>query len=186
MSLQPNALRDASDAAAVFIASHINEDGQLVDPDVKNDICYYRTLPLTLFYSGRNREANRVLDFVKANFMRSNGDFRTSDETKSCSHADNVYYHFTNDWFVIGAHLMGRYDIAEPAYDYLKSFIGSRHHGLFTIQGPAAEGYDETDMASAGILGIVALTRGGVLIFIYDPTLIITILCSRLCMKGQS
>ncbi|ELU11535.1 hypothetical protein CAPTEDRAFT_215345 [Capitella teleta] len=150
-------LLEASDKSAAYLAANVNASGFLVAPGAEEDLCFYYKLPMALFMAGKLREADSVMDHIKLTFMRRNGDFRTSDDVKTCSGALNEYYPYTNGWIILAAQRMERYDVVTPGMRYLLPYYSS---GIFPTNGPPQEHNLDTDIFTAAHFGMIALTMG--------------------------
>jgi hypothetical protein len=97
---------------------------------------------------------------MKRAFMQADGDFMTSRNKKSANGAFVEYWAYTNAWIALAAQKMGRFDIAYPAYRYLRSFHHAKHGG-FTTQGPYVEqAQNIVDVLTTAHLGLAALYFG--------------------------
>ena len=156
-----NKYLEASEKTAQFFEQNISSEGELTAPGAQSDLCFYYKLPTLLLVSGRYRLANKVLDFIKANFMQENGDFRTSTEVKTENGALCEYYAYSNAWVVMAAQRLGRFDIVTPGYAYLKGYFCKEKLGGFTTNGPVEGGNGVTDLLSLSHFGMLSLYLGG-------------------------
>lgn len=127
----------SSEKAVNWLESRLTEDGSY-GSEVRDLACYYKS-PLLFYISGKAEAANRVLNYIKSRFMRSNGDFTTEGNTKSENVAFVEYWAYINAWIAIASQKMGRFDVAYPAYQYLTSFYHP-HLGGFTTKKPYESG----------------------------------------------
>ena len=68
----------AADRAVGWLATHLSEDGSY-GPEADDLACYYKS-PYLFHLVGRTRDADRLLTFIQARFMRADHDFATSAE----------------------------------------------------------------------------------------------------------
>uniref|UniRef100_X2ACE9 Alpha-macroglobulin-like TED domain-containing protein n=1 Tax=Capitella teleta TaxID=283909 RepID=X2ACE9_CAPTE len=152
-------LEAASDKGFDYIVQFIDDHGNYSIPSVtENDLCFFFKLPLILYTGGKLREAHLVLDYIKDNFMQSDGDFRTSQTVKACHPTHSSYYTYSNVWITLAAHRMERYDVVTPALAYLEQY-----NKKFTTEGPPSEGHTITTMFTLAQHGVLALQIGGIL-----------------------
>ena len=124
-----------------------------------NDLaCYYKS-PNLFYISGRIAEAKRTLIHIQHAYMQSNGDFMTFAGIKSANGTLAEYRAYTNGWIALAAQKMGSFDIAYPAYSYLKSFRHPKNGG-FTTQTPYGESENIVDAFTTAHLGLASLYFG--------------------------
>jgi hypothetical protein len=140
-----------------WLAAHLHDDDSY-GPQVDDLACYYKS-PYLFGLSGRPREACRLLAFIRRRFMGADHDFTTSSGHKSDNEAFTEYWAYPNGWLAIAAARMGRFDIAYPAFDYLRSYHHSGQEG-FCTSGPSGSGGGETDVLTTAHLGMVCLSFG--------------------------
>jgi hypothetical protein len=149
--------RHASKRAANWLVTQLQPNGsyKLAQHDLA---CYYKS-PYLLLLAGYYDESNKVIDFIKNNFMQSTGDFYISEKNKSENPAFNEFWGYTNTWVAITAQKLGRFDISYPAYNYLQSF----YHpilGAFTTHAPFGLADDVVDVLTTAHLGLLSLYFG--------------------------
>lgn len=153
----------AADRAVEWLATRLRDDGSY-GPDADDLACYYKS-PYLFQLSGRARDAARLLTFIRARFMRSDHDFTTSAGHKSDNAAFTEYWAYPNGWLAMAAQRMGRFDIAYPAFEYLRSYQNPGQDGFLT-SGPcrfgdgAKSGDGGTDALTTAHLGLVCLYFG--------------------------
>lgn len=148
----------SADAALNWFLKQQREDGSF-GPNIDDLASYYKS-PYLFYVSGRSDAAVRLLAYLKQAFMRPDGDFMTSGDRKSANGAFVEYWAYTNGWIALAAQKMGRFDIAYPAYRYLKSFYHARHGG-FTTRCPYSEQAPNiVDVLTTAHLGLAALYFG--------------------------
>lgn len=124
-----------------------------------NDLASYYKSPYLFYISGKIEEAKRTLNHIKQKFMQNNGDFKTSVDIKSKNSAFVEYWAYTNGWITLAAQKMGCFDIAYPAYQYLKSFYHKKNGG-FTTHSPYVESNNIVDVLTTAHLGLTSLYFG--------------------------
>jgi hypothetical protein len=150
----------AADRAVAWLATRLHDDGSY-GPEADDLACYYKS-PYLFHLSGRTREASTsLLEFIRARFMRPDHDFVTSADHKSDNAAFTEYWAYPNGWLAMAAQRMGRFDIAYPAFDYLRS-CHEPDRGGFRTSGFSGRGDDGTDALTTAHLGLVSLYFGDV------------------------
>jgi hypothetical protein len=91
--------------------------------------------------------------------MRPDRDFVTAPHHKSDNVAFNEYWVYPNGWLAMGAQRLGRFNIAFPAFEYLRSGHEPDRGGFLT-SGPSGSGGGETDALTTAHLGLVCLYFG--------------------------
>ncbi|MGH3764619.1 MAG: hypothetical protein ACRDS0_00525 [Pseudonocardiaceae bacterium] len=149
----------AADRAAGWLAAQLSDDGSY-GPGADDLACYYKS-PYLFHLAGRTREADRLLTFIRNRFMRADHDFTTSAGHKSDNAAFTEYWAYPNGWLAMAAQRMGRFDIAYPAFEYLRS-CHERIRGGFLTGGAAGRDEGGTDALTTAHLGLVCLYFGDV------------------------
>jgi hypothetical protein len=139
--------------------SQLRDDGSY-GPEADDLACYYKS-PYLFQLSGYSREASRLLNFIQDRFMREDHDFSTSADHKSANPAFNEYWAYPNGWIAMAAQRMGRFDIAYPAFSYLRSFHHPGHGG-FLAGRPHGSGAEGMDALTTAHLGLTCLYFGDV------------------------
>ncbi|KAK6186565.1 hypothetical protein SNE40_008579 [Patella caerulea] len=119
--------REASKRAVKFLAGEIQPNGQFRDPKIKDDLGAIYKAPTQLLLEGYAGEAKRMLDFIKERFLQPNGDFLSHPEIKGWKGKTDDWHisylwGYTNGWIAMAAQRAGRYDIAIPAINYMRTF----------------------------------------------------------------
>jgi hypothetical protein len=108
-----------------------------------------------LTITGQPAAAHRNLNYAQQHFMSDDGDFVPRGHPW---HYD-VHYLYANAYFIVGSMLLGRYEIAMPAVQFLLSQQGPDHGGFYTRR--VGEGQKElSDTMSAGAAGVACLAAG--------------------------
>jgi hypothetical protein len=110
--------RVAGHRAVQWLAGRIGADGSL-GAECGDLACCYK-LPYLMQLAGRPAEAHRLLDWIRYRFLRSDGDFLTSDTEKTLDPVLARYPGYMNGWIAMAAHKLGRFDLSYPAWTYLR------------------------------------------------------------------
>lgn len=148
---------DSSINAVNWLESQINDDGSYC-LDTQDLACYYKS-PYLFYLSGKTEVANRILNSIKNQFLRENGDLTTQGNYKSENAAFGEYWAYINGWIAIAAQKMGRFDVAYPVYQYLSSFYHPKLGG-FTTNKPFQKGENVVDVLTSAHLGLTCLYFG--------------------------
>jgi Prenyltransferase and squalene oxidase repeat len=149
--------KQSADAAINWLLRQLQDDGSY-GPAI-NDLASYYKSPYLFYMSGRSEAARRMLTYIKQEFMQANGDFKTSVDIKSENGAFVEYWAYTNGWIALAAQKMGCFDIAYPAYRYLRSFYHEKNGG-FTTRRPYGDSDNIVDVLTTAHLGLAALYFG--------------------------
>lgn len=150
--------RKASDKALAWLLPRLREDGSF-GPEAVEMTCYHKAVYL-FGLAGEISAANRMLTHIKRRYMQSDFDFKLSPQKK----ADKVNYNeltwgYTNGWFALAAHRLGRFDISYPAYQYLKTLYHPETGG-FTSTRPGDEQHPIIELLATAHIGMLALYLG--------------------------
>ncbi len=126
-----------------------------------NDLASYYKSPYLFYISGRIEEAKIILNHIKHEFMQEDGDFKTSVDIKSKNEVFIEYWAYMNGWVTLAAQKMGSFDIAYPAYQYLKSFYHKKNGG-FTTCKPYSKSNNIVDVLTTSHLGLTSLYLGDI------------------------
>lgn len=148
--------RQSADRAVEWLASQLKSDGSY--GSTITDLASYYKSPYLLSLSGKFEEANTVLSYIKKAFMRDNSDFTTAGDLKSENGAFVEYWAYMNGWIALTSQKMGRFDVAYPAYQYIKSFYHPKHGGFITNNPGQAN--NVVDVFTTAHLGLTALYFG--------------------------
>lgn len=149
----------AAELAVGWLAAHLRDDGSY-GAEADDLACYYKA-PYLFSVSGRAREAARLLTFIRHRFMRADHDFTTFPGHKSDNPAFTEYWTYPNGWLAMAAHRMGRFDVACPAFDYLRSYYDPAQEG-FRTSTPHGSGDGGTDALTTAHLGLACLYFGDI------------------------
>ena len=92
-----NSYLKASKRGSDWLVSKQKDDGSITNAEV-----YYKA-PYALGITGRIPEANKLINWIKTDVMKDNGDLN-----------HNTY---KNSWIAQGIHRLGRFDVSLPAID---------------------------------------------------------------------
>ena len=154
-------IQDAVDRGVRWLISRQGEDGSIRlegEKPSRDPQSYYKVVwPLTL--AGRLREANLTANYIKSDFMLSNGDFSGGEPRSSEEWFQWRYYTYLNVWIVLGAHKLGRFDLSIPGFSYMLKYRDPETGG-FCNEKPYPEGNYIEDALSASYNGLACLNLG--------------------------
>ncbi|SHF00968.1 hypothetical protein [Streptoalloteichus hindustanus] len=149
-----SAYERAARRAVGWLTDRLADDGSFREAD--DDIaCYYKA-PYLFALAGHPAEANRLLSHVHRRFGRHDHDYRTTAETKSANPAFEEFWAYPNGWITIAAQRMGRFDVAHPAFRFLRWFHQPATGG-FRTRGPQHAHNMGTDALTTAHLGLASL-----------------------------
>lgn len=148
---------ESAEKAVNWLRSHLKEDGSYSSNS--NDLAMYYKSPYLFDLWGNTEAANRILNYIKNNFFRENGDFSTQGDRKSENAALSQYWSYINGWIAIASQKMGRFDIAYRAEQYLQLFYHPEQGGFTTAQ-PYGKGDNVVDVLTTAHLGLLNLYFG--------------------------
>lgn len=119
---------------------------------------YYKSAWL-FHLAGRNDLAYRRLRHIKSTFLQPNGDFLTSPGQKTQNGVLVLYYPYINGWIAMASQKLGRFDVARPAYDFVRTFSHEGNGGC-TLSAPYGQGDGVTDAFLTAHLGLLSLYFG--------------------------
>jgi hypothetical protein len=99
---------------AAYLASQQRADGAIGEPERHGLAPYYKAL-WAFAASGRSEAGNRLASWVARELLDAEGDF--AGPMRGTFHDRNHAY--PNAWMLIGAHLLGRYDITSRGMPFL-------------------------------------------------------------------
>jgi hypothetical protein len=149
--------RQAATRTVDWLAARITSDGSVGD-DCEDLACFYK-LPYLMQLAGHAAEAHRLLDYIRDRFLRSDGDFRTSNRVKTIDPVLALYPGYINGWITMAAHKLGRFDLSFPAWDYLRGFWNADLGG-FAIDRTENGANGNVEVLMCAHLGLDALYLG--------------------------
>lgn len=151
------ACRRTAEKGTQWILGQLLEDGSFGEAATDLAACY--KLPMLLLLTGRMRDAHRVLDRIVADFARNDGDFGTEEETRTADPVLAQYPGYMTGWIALGALRAGRFDVAMPAFEWLRGFHDPETGGA-TLSGPDGDADDPISTLMTAHLGYAALFFG--------------------------
>ncbi len=121
------------------------------------DLAVYYKHPLMWEMVGNIENTNKLLNYISATWLRSNGDFKpeTPGLPKSSNQAYDEFYTYVNGWIVRAANKIARSDVADIAMQYLLSYQDSSLGGFYTHSIDQHDGV--MDVITTAHLGLVCL-----------------------------
>jgi hypothetical protein len=151
------AAREAALRAVDWLVARIGPNGSLGE-DCRDLACYYK-LPYLMQLAGRPADAHRLLDWIRARFLRPDGDLRTSDAIKTADPVLALYPGYIDGWIAIAGHRIGRFDLSFPIWNRLRGFWSPELDG-FTLEPVSAPNGGTLEILTCAHLGLVALYLG--------------------------
>ena len=145
--------REARDRGCSYLLGQVHEDGGLGDPDL--GVTEYYKVPAAFLVCGFSGAANRLLNWIRLNGIRDDGDFgpRPSAELGS------YYYTYHNAWVIKAAHRLGAFDLAHRGMDFLLGFRDPDSGGFYS-HPTAREATTEQDLWVVSGIGWCAVYTG--------------------------
>ncbi|MBV7335615.1 hypothetical protein KFU94_46695 [Chloroflexi bacterium TSY] len=135
-----------------WIAAQQRSDGSFCNRE--DGVGGYYKVPYALALTGRQREAQRLMNWIAAHHFTAEGDFR-APERKAHEPTHDAWPAYANAWLVQGAHRLGRWDLSQRGTDFLLRYQ-SATGGFFALDEETR--YLEPVNTSWG--GLAALTTG--------------------------
>ncbi|HEY2566752.1 MAG TPA: hypothetical protein VGH95_03490 [Candidatus Aquirickettsiella sp.] len=151
-------LTEGAERTLSYFESKLLANGSY-DTEVIDIAAYYKS-PMMFVIAKKPNKALQILDYVKTNFMQTNGDFLSSISEKSINPAYSEFWTYTNGWIVRAAQLLGHEDISIPASAFLDKFKSPIQGGFLTHQLASQDGV--TDVLTAAHNGLIHLERGDI------------------------
>ncbi|HEY2566761.1 MAG TPA: hypothetical protein VGH95_03535 [Candidatus Aquirickettsiella sp.] len=155
--LSGNLVRSA-EKTLQFFESRMLLDGSYGEA-VTDISCYYKS-PMMFLRAGKSNRALQLLDYVKTNFLQSDGDFLSSGNIKSTNSAYTEFWTYTNGWLVRASQQLFREDISKPALIFLDRFKNIDNGGFFTHRLDLNDKI--TDVLTTALHGHIRLERGDI------------------------
>jgi len=123
-AVTPSVLRESAGRMLDFYTALQLPSGQL---DGLDDACHYCKLPNALIWGGRIKEADAMMDFLVARFMRPNGDFSNEpyegtwcpQEQKTLHWEFYDFYAYLNQWWITAGVRLSRFDFVGKAFAFV-------------------------------------------------------------------
>lgn len=148
----------ASDSAVQWLLPKLKDDGSF-GPGVVEMTSYHKSVYFFAL-AGETAAANAMMSYIKRRYLQPDGDFMLAPGQKR----DKVAYNeecwgYSNGWFALAAHRMGRFDVSLPAYQYLLKHFHPGTGG-FTSSRPGSQAHPVIDLISTAHMGMLALYLG--------------------------
>jgi hypothetical protein len=139
-----------------WLVEHQNSNGSWIGLDDPKVDAFYKA-SWALMMTGQPAAAHRSLNYTLMNFFTAEGDFIPREHP---SHK-KVHYLYSNSYFIVGSMMAGRYEIAQPAVDFLLNRQDPEQGGFYSrIDIPKDRNISET--ASTSVAGVACLAAGRV------------------------
>jgi len=150
---------EAAQRSDSWLEEQLTDKGSF-GPQITDLASYYKA-PYLFYMSGKTEYAVRSLRYIEKQYMRDNGDFAKSKQLKTEEPFLAEFANYINGWLALSAQKIGRFEVAVPAFQYLRLFYHPEEGGFIT-QKPYGEGDDAMDVFSTAHLGLVSLYFGDV------------------------
>ena len=121
--------------------------------------------------------AIQILDYVKTNFLQTDGDFLSTGRIKSINSAYIEFWIYAYGWLVRASQQLSREDINKPALVFLEHFKNARNGSFFTHRLDLNDKL--TDVITTALHGRTRLERGDIPIAIESGNYLINIIDSQ-------
>jgi hypothetical protein len=148
-----------AERTAAHLAAALLADGSFRE---HTDLASYYKAASTFLASGRAHLAHRLLDFVASRFMLDSGDFHTPGVGKTRDALLAGYPGYPNGWIAIAAQRLGRFDMSQRAWRYLRGFHHPMLGGSYLDSPDQAHERGQVEMLMTAHLGLAALYFGEV------------------------
>jgi len=138
-----------------WLLRQMNADGTM-NPITRGPLPFYK-VPRAMLASGRIREADSLLEWVRQESLTPEGDFRGPRLEFHARH-----YAYSNAWLVWAAQLMGRFDISYPGKSFLFRFVNQQTGGSYSNPPSFPESNCEQDLLSTSFNALLGLYFGEV------------------------
>lgn len=149
-------LLGAAARTTTWLCEQIDQGGFGRDPADVADHC---RLPLHFLAAGELRRAHRALDRIAADFLRADGDVRTTPEARSGDPFLEEHAAIAAAWVALAARKLGRFDVAGPTERYLERFFNPEVGG-FASRRPYDRGEREIGVLTTSALGLLSIYAG--------------------------
>ena len=139
-----------------YLLSVQKPDGSF--PSSEDGLNAHYKMPCALLEVGAVDAAGHLLDWIKANQLRPDGDF-CGTVGKFCSTWHHNFYTYANSWIIIGAQRMLRFDISLPAIEFVAGLQDERTGG-FHHAPPRHDESDHLNTLVTSWAGMAMLTCG--------------------------
>lgn len=115
-----------------WFVSTLESDGTIRD---ELDLIAYYHAPNLLAACDRAVQAQRMANWLAANALASDGDFRYRNK-KGAIIQPTMQWNYINGWLTWGLARIGRFDVSEPAARFLERFQDASTGGFLTAASP--------------------------------------------------
>lgn len=157
MTLGKKNYREAARRGMSWLAGQLQTDGTY-GQEASDLVAYYKS-PYLYVTGGRGDLGYRVLDHIRRSYLRKDGNLRTTPEVKTADPVLAQYEPYMNAWVVMGAQKLGRFDVAQPVWDFVDDFFHPTWGG-FTMHAAYGRGDDVTEAIVTALLGLSSLYVG--------------------------
>ena len=141
-------LQAAVDRATAWILKHQQPDGSFGDVE---SLTHYMALPAALLNLGEAESAHRLMPYLKATYLKKNGDYDFPPADAKPGHLAEAKY--GPAWMIFSAHVNLAYDCSLPAVPHLLAYHHRETGGVF--------GRPDHAEAGKGILHVSVTTCAG-------------------------
>ena len=108
-----------------YLLRQLSSNGQFGNPEA--GVTDYYKVPSAFQVSGRTQSANLLIDWIRKNGFKPDGDFgpRPGDN-------DLYYYLYFNSWVIIGAQRLGQFDLSQKGMEYIRQFWDFKSGGFYS------------------------------------------------------
>ena len=108
-----------------YLLRQLSSNGQFGNPEA--GVTDYYKVPSAFQVSGRTQSANLLIDWIRKNGFKPDGDFgpRPGDN-------DLYYYSYFNSWVIIGAQRLGQSDLSQKGMEYIRQFWDFKSGGFYS------------------------------------------------------
>ena len=117
--------KQGREKGAQYLLKQFSNNGQFGNPEA--GVTDYYKVPSAFQVSGRTQSANLLIDWIRKNGFKSDGDFGPRPA------GDDLYYYlYFNSWVIIGAQRLGQFDLSQKGMEYLRHFWDSQSGGFYS------------------------------------------------------
>ena len=148
----------ASDRTVQWLLARLKVDGSFGSA-VQEMTSYHKSAYL-FGLAGETAAANAMLSHIKRRYLQSDGDFLLAPGQKR----DKVDYNeknwgYSNGWFTLAAHRLGRFDVSWLAWQYLQRLFDPATGG-FSCTPPGTPQFPIVELLATAHMGMLALYFG--------------------------
>ncbi len=151
MESRQKAAAESSALGAQWLLAHLKADGSF---EGGTDLRAYYKTPAAFIFSGHVREAERLLDYISAHLLKSDGDL---DGTGVPWY--KIYRTYPHSWICCAAMMRGRFELARSLAGFISTFHDPLTGGFFADQNRTTQEIMTTSMAGLACLWAGDLPR---------------------------